>query len=186
MFFDLPKYWIFLQFLSEHHSIIRSSLRPKMGLWLAYAKNMKITICGSAAFVEEMQGVAAELKNLGHEVKGMPTKFVDGDGREWQTADYHKFKKSRPFDKPEFLNNHHQRIREHFDKVEWSDAILVTNYDKNGVADYIGPNTLMEMGVAFYLGKKIYLLNPVPDTPWKEEILGMRPEVLNGNLELLS
>jgi hypothetical protein len=146
---------------------------------------MKITICGSAAFIDEMQAAAARLKKLGYDVQAMPTKFVDGDGKEWKTADYHNFKKSQPFDKPEFLNNHHQRIREHFNKVAWSDAILVTNYDKNGVANYIGPNTLMEMGVAFHLGKKIYLLNPVPDVPWKEEILGVRPMVLNGDLKLI-
>jgi len=147
---------------------------------------MKITICGSAAFVNEMEAVAGQLKNLGHEVKGMPAKFVDADGREWLTVDYDKFKKSLPFDKPEFLNNHHQRIREHFNKVAWSEAILVTNYDKNGVANYIGPNTLMEMGLAFYLGKKIYLLNPVPDTPWKEEVLGIQPIIINGDLQLLA
>ena len=143
---------------------------------------MKITICGSAVFVKEMEAVAGQLEKLGHKVKSMPVKFVDGDGKVWNTLDYDKFKKSLPFDKPEFLNNHHERIREHFDKVEWSDTILVTNYDKNGVANYIGPNTLMEMGVAFHLGKKIYLLNPIPDTPWKEEVLGMRPVVLNGDL----
>ena len=115
----------------------------------------------------------------------MPVKFVDEDGKLCQTLDYQKFKKSRPFDKPEFLSNHHRRIREHFDKVEWSGAILVTNYDKNGVANYIGPNTLMEMGLAFHLGKKIYLLNSIPETAWKEEILGMQPVVVSGDLKLL-
>jgi hypothetical protein len=146
---------------------------------------MKITICGSAAFINEMQAVVEQLTKLGHEVKAMPTKFTDSAGKEWQTSDYHKFKKSQPFDSTEFLNNHHERIREHFEKVAWADAILVTNYNKDGVANYIGPNTLMEMGLAFYLRKNIYLLNPIPDTPWKEEMLGMRPVVLNGNLGLI-
>lgn len=144
---------------------------------------MKITICGSAIFVNEMEIVAGQLKNLGHEVKSMPTKFVDADGKLWNTLDYHKFKKSQPFDNPEFLNNHHMRIREHFNKVEWSEAILVTNYDKNGIANYIGPNTLMEMGLAFHFGKNIFLLNPIPEIAWKEEVLGMRPKVLKGDLK---
>jgi hypothetical protein len=43
----------------------------------------------------------------------------------------------------------------------------------------------MEMGLAFYLRKKIYLLNPVPDTPWKEEVLGMEPVVVSGVLEVI-
>ena len=30
---------------------------------------MKITICGSAAFINEMEDVVEQLKNLGHEVK---------------------------------------------------------------------------------------------------------------------
>ncbi len=146
---------------------------------------MKITICGSTAFPLEMEAVGKKLKDMGHEAEYPPVKFTDGDGKEWTTQDYYKFKKSRPFESEEFLNNHSQRIRDHFNKVEWSEAILVTNYDKNGVANYVGPNTLMEMGLAFHLGKKIYLLNPVPDTPWKEEIIGMQPMVLNGDLSFL-
>ena len=144
---------------------------------------MKITICGSTAFINEMAEVAEQLKKLGHEVEFPPVKFVDGGGKEWTTVDYYKFKKTEPFNDPEFLNNHTQRIRDHFDKVQWADVILVTNYDKNGTANYIGPNTLMEMGLAFHLNKKIYLLNPIPDTPWKEEMLGMRPIVINENLK---
>lgn len=38
------------------------------------------------------------------------------------------------------------------------------------------------MGVALYLEKKIFMLNPVPDVPWKEEILGIQPVVLYGDL----
>ena len=80
------------------------------------------------------------------------------------------------------MQSHHLRIRSHFEKIEWANAILVTNYEKNNIANYIGPNTLMEMGLAFYLKKPIYLLNPIPDCPWKEEILGVEPVVINGDL----
>jgi hypothetical protein len=77
---------------------------------------MKITLCGSAGFVVEMNALAEQLKKSGHDVKSMPLKFTDGNGKVWQTLDYHKFKKSKPFNNPEFLNNHHERIREHFIK----------------------------------------------------------------------
>jgi hypothetical protein len=143
---------------------------------------MKITICGSIAFIDEMEKIMNNLQSLGHEVAMPPLKFVDGNGKQWDAKDYYKFKKTQPFNDLEFLNSHHQRIRDHFDKVEWAEAILVTNYDKNNIANYIGPNTLMEMGVAFHLGKTIYLLNPIPDTAWKEEVLGLRPIIINGNL----
>ena len=78
-----------------------------------------------------------------------------------------------------------EAILEHFKKIGDGDAILVTNYDKNGVRNYIGGNTLMEMGLALHLNKIIYLLNPIPEISYKEEILGMQPKILNGNLELI-
>lgn len=66
----------------------------------------------------------------------------------------------------------------HFKKIEWSDAVLVLNYDKNDIANYIGGNTFLEIGIAFYLGKKIYLFNDIPEISYKEEILGMKPVVI--------
>lgn len=146
---------------------------------------MKITICGSTAFIKEMEAVVNILKSMDHEVEFPPVEFVDGDGKKWHALDYYKFKKSEPFDNPEFLNNHNQRIRDHFDCVKWCDVILVTNYDKNNIANYIGPNTLMEMGLAFHLNKKIYLLNPIPEVAWKEEILGIRPIIINNDFSLI-
>ena len=73
-------------------------------------------------------------------------------------------------------------MRKHFDKVAWSDAILVLNYDKNKIEGYVGANTLMEMGLALHLNKRIYLLNPMPEISYKEEILGMKPIIINGDL----
>jgi len=35
------------------------------------------------------------------------------------------------------------------------------------------------MGVAFFLDKKIFLLNPIPEISYKEEILAMSPIVIN-------
>ena len=41
----------------------------------------------------------------------------------------------------------------------------------------------MEMGLALYLKKPIYLLNEIPQMSHTEEILGMKPIVINGVLE---
>ena len=38
------------------------------------------------------------------------------------------------------------------------------------------------MGLAFYLKKKIFLLNDIPEMSFKEEILGMKPIVINNDL----
>lgn len=77
-------------------------------------------------------------------------------------------------------------INEHFRKVEWCDAILVANYDKKGIAGYVGGNTLIEIGLAFYLKKPIYLLKEVStELTYKQEILAMKPILLNDDISLI-
>ena len=63
------------------------------------------------------------------------------------------------------------------------DAVLICNFDKNGVKNYIGGNTLMEMGFAHVENKKIFLLNTVPDVSYRDEILAMGPVIINGDLK---
>ena len=70
----------------------------------------------------------------------------------------------------------------HLEKVAWAENIIILNYDKRGIENYVGANTLIEMGLAFWLKKEIYLLNPIPEVEYKEEILGMQPIILNGDL----
>ncbi len=80
----------------------------------------------------------------------------------------------------------HAAIKEHWDKIRVSDAILVLNFDRNGIDNYIGGNTFLEIGFAYVLGKKIYLLNPIPDIPlYSAEIIGMKPTILHGKVELI-
>jgi hypothetical protein len=75
-------------------------------------------------------------------------------------------------------------MRHHFAKIKKSDAILVVNKTKNGVRGYLGGATLMEMTVAFHYKKPIYLLHAVsPKLPLYEEIMGMLPVVVNGDIK---
>jgi hypothetical protein len=143
---------------------------------------MKITVCGSTAFIDELEKLALALGTLGHEVKLPPSIITTADGNSVHTREYYQIKKSFPHD-PAFWHDHTNRIKDHFEKVQWSEAVLIADYDKNGIAGYIGGNTLMEMGLAFHLGKKIFLLRPVPEIAYREEILGLRPIILNGRLE---
>ena len=141
---------------------------------------MKITICGSTKFIDEMEKVSKELVALGYEVKSPPITEPDENGNPIPTSEYYQLKKDFANDPTHWIWKHHDNpIRDHFTKVEWSDAILVLNYDKNDIKGYVGPNTLMEMGLSFYLNKPIYLLNDIPDVAWKEEIIGMKPIVIN-------
>jgi hypothetical protein len=74
----------------------------------------------------------------------------------------------------------------HFDRVEQGDVCLVVNDDKNGVKNYIGGNVLMEMTLAYRKHLPIVILNEIPeDVSYAEEIIGMAPIVLHGDLASL-
>ncbi len=73
-----------------------------------------------------------------------------------------------------------------FEKIEKSDAFLVVNNEKHGLKGYIGPNVLMEIAVAVYLGKQIFILNEMDDKiPSYKEVIGIQPVFLNSNLSMI-
>ncbi len=143
---------------------------------------MKITICGSIAFIDEMQATKNKLEQLGHEVKLPPLEIIDENGKAIPAKEYYTIRKTTNMTDGWIWDRKEQAMRNHFDKIAWADSILVLNHDKNDVKGYIGGNTLMEMGFAFFLKKKIYLLNEIPELSYKEEILGVRPIVIEGDL----
>lgn len=78
-------------------------------------------------------------------------------------------------------------IMKNFVAISHKDAILVINNTKNGVDGYIGPNVLMEIGVAFYLKKKIFIWNPVPqNAPYQEELNCFGVQVINRDLSQIT
>ncbi len=147
---------------------------------------MKITICGSIAFQDEVLSVKEKLEKLGHEVEIWRLKLRDEKGQLISAKEYYKIRRTADENEKWVWDRKAEVVLEHFEKVARSDAILVANYDKNDVKGYIGGNTLMEMGLAFFLKKKIYLLNQIPELSYKEEILGVRPVILNGDLSKIS
>jgi hypothetical protein len=77
-------------------------------------------------------------------------------------------------------------IRDHFEKVEWCEGIVVANYEKRGVPGYVGGNTLIEIGLAFHLNKNIYILSDISSSlSYKQEIMGMKPVMLDGDLTMV-
>jgi len=73
-------------------------------------------------------------------------------------------------------------MRPYFSIIADSDAILVANYDKNWINWinwYIWANTLIEMWVAMFLDKRIYILYDPTSNRAVEEIIGMRPIILH-------
>lgn len=133
---------------------------------------MKITIIGSSSFRGKMRDYKAELEKLGHTAI-VHEWYLNGkmDELEEQRRKEHAALKKR-----------YNFIKWYYDAIVGSDAVLVLNFDKNGISNYIGGNTLMEMGFAHVHGKKVFLLNQVPEIGYKDEIQAMLTEVLNGDL----
>ena len=144
---------------------------------------MKITICGSIAFYDEMQKIKEKLNTLGHNVDLPPIEVEDDKGGMISVKKFYDIRKSSVGLNTEWVNKRKKEaMKKHFDKVAWADAVLILNYTKNDIPNYIGANTFLEIGVAFYLNKVIYLLNSIPETNYQEEVCGMDPIILNGDL----
>jgi hypothetical protein len=73
-------------------------------------------------------------------------------------------------------------LRHSVSVIENNDAVLVLNFEKNGVQNYVGGATFIEMYDAFRLGKKIFIFNNIPEGILRDEILGFEPIVVNGDL----
>jgi len=76
-----------------------------------------------------------------------------------------------------------------FDKVAESDAIVVLNYPKHGMKGYIGGATLMEIGLARHLDKKIFLLHEPPsekELRYIHEVKLTNPVILNGDFSRIA
>jgi non-canonical (house-cleaning) NTP pyrophosphatase len=120
-----------------------------------------------------------------HHIEGMKEaeKLLTAAGYEVETPnpreseiDYHSLPDE---EKGKFKS---QLIQEHLDKISDSDAVFIYNETKKGIDGYVGGNTLMEMAFAFSQGIEIFLLRPAPDLSYNDEIVGMQPIVVNGDV----
>lgn len=132
---------------------------------------MKICICASLKVHNEIIRIKHELEKLGHQIiLPKTTNLIYQNKLSFNDLDQHKLKHGSV------------NVVKHFDNIKKADAILVVNPTKNKIKNYIGGNTLMEIGFAYYLKKKIYLLNPIPKISYFEEIRDTNPIILNGDL----
>jgi len=76
-------------------------------------------------------------------------------------------------------------IKRYYEHIKEYDAVLVVNADKKGIRYYIGGNTFLEMGFGYVLGKHLFVLNPLPDVSYRDEMEAMSPIILNGDLSLI-
>lgn len=135
---------------------------------------MKIFITASKTAYDKVEDIKSQLENAGHTVSP-PNGFNDAN----QEAD------TKLLTADEYSSWKAEMIREDGRIVAAHDAVLALNYEKHGVANYIGGATFLEMFKAFDLGKKIYLYNPIPDGMLTDEIIGLQPIVIDGDLSLI-
>ncbi len=140
-----------------------------------------IVVCSSAAFYKHVAELAPLIDAMGFEAVIPKTARKMVETGNFDVASYKTwYDNAADYDKKADL------MRSHFDEITAGDAILVVNDEKHGVPGYIGPNVLMEMSLAWYQKKPIYLLNQFPDdSPFEEEIKGMSPVILDGDLSRL-
>src|SRR5579859_2238937 len=136
---------------------------------------MKIMIIGSMAFAKEMITMKKKLEKLGHDAQvphGIEPHLID------QT-----FVDTLDANKDFCIEN--DIMRQCFQLVAESDAVLVLNHKRNNIDGYIGVSALMELGVGHFFRKKIFLFNPIPsysDHRWVHEVEIMQPVIINGDL----
>jgi diphthamide synthase subunit DPH2 len=137
-----------------------------------------IVICCSATFYKHANEVADELEKRGYKA------VVPYNARQMcNNGNYNAEEYKTWYQNPEDFKKKSDYIRWHFDEVDKGDAVLVVNDEKKGLKGYIGANTLMEMGIAFFQQKPIFVLNPIDkDPPNWEEIVGMGSIMLDGDL----
>jgi len=134
---------------------------------------MRIGIIGSMQFTEKMLEVRDELIKSGHDafVTKLHEAFIGKSDDEKEIIKIHQ-------------KNNMDAIREFWNAMQGADAVLVLNLDKHGIKNYIGGNTLMEIGFAHVLNQKIFLYNPIPDISfYKTEIEAVKPVIINGDLD---
>ncbi|MBI4895193.1 MAG: hypothetical protein HY831_01740 [Candidatus Aenigmarchaeota archaeon] len=136
---------------------------------------MKITVCGSVKFASKLVETYRKLEELGHEPMMHKLMFGIADGSAKDVIEG-------------ISKNHAETKRKHnfirwwYDCIKSGDAILVCNFDKNGIQNYIGGNTLIEIGFAHVNNKKVFLLNPIPDISYRDEIEAMTDVIIDGDL----
>ena len=116
-----------------------------------------IVLCGSMKVKDKIIEISKELKEKGYNVL-LPVECMQG------------------IDKIIASRAHLDRVVDPNNEI-----ILIVNETKNGIENYIGPNSFVEVAFGFYYKKKVYLLNDIYE-PYKDELLGWKVIPLKGDL----
>ena len=132
---------------------------------------MRIFIISSKVFYDRIPEIKKKLEETGHIIT-LPNCF-DDPGTE---------ARMRGLGRSEHANFKSEMIKKSEKEIEDQDAVLVLNFEKNGIQNYIGGATFLEMYDAFRLNKKIFLWNEIPEGILKDEIIGFKPVIINSDI----
>jgi len=122
---------------------------------------MRIFIVSSKHFYYKIPEIKQNLEDEGHVVT-LPNSFDNPFKEE-------EMKKLSPEEHSLWKG---EMLKKDEENINPQDAILVLNFEKNGVSNYIGGATFLEIYKAWELGKKIFFYNPIPEGILKDEIVG--------------
>jgi hypothetical protein len=135
---------------------------------------MRIFLICSKKFYDKIPNIKLRLEKKGHKVT-LPNcyddPFLEDKYRDLGNNEHSKWKA--------------EMIKHSTEVISKQDAVFVINFEKNGIKNYIGGATFLEMYDAFRLGKKIYLYNDVPEGILRDEIIGFSPIVIESNLNII-
>ncbi|MBI4034467.1 hypothetical protein HY380_01050 [Candidatus Saccharibacteria bacterium] len=137
-----------------------------------------VVICCSAAFYKHANQIADKLERMGYRA------VVPETARNMKLGDDYDVAKVKTWLKnPADFKRKQQLATNHLREVAEGDAILIINDDKPGKPNYIGPNTMMEWGLAYHLRKPIFILHGVGKQAYNyEEVYGLSTVILDGDL----
>lgn len=134
---------------------------------------MKILIWWSMSFANKMFEVKEELEKQWHIVNLSPgiNFFLENPNAKMD------FEQELQFCKETWI------MKKFFDEIAESEWVLFLNYDKKWIPGYIWASVLMEIWISYFLGKKIYLINPIDKSQsYALEVLLTNPTILNWDL----
>ncbi|MEK7586713.1 MAG: hypothetical protein AAB453_02480 [Patescibacteria group bacterium] len=132
---------------------------------------MKILIICSKKFYDRIPDIKKELEKNEHIIT-LPNCYNDPATEErYRNLGNEKHSKWKA-----------EMLKHSTDVIKNNDAVLVLNFEKYRVKNYIGGATFLEMYDAFRLGKKIFMYNDIPDGILRDEIIGFSPIIINGDL----
>jgi len=135
---------------------------------------MKIFIGCSKHFYHKINKIKNDLEKNGHTIT-LPNSFDEP----------FKEEEIKNMSKEEHIKWKGEMMKKDKTNIEPNNAVLILNFEKKGIPNYIGGAIFLEVYKAWELEKKIFFYNPLPKCSFTDELIGINPTIINGDLNLI-